>query len=89
MGGIQRHNFATERSASLFSKKVCGFRYRSIHERFSGQEDSEDHFLLRGHDISILDIWPMLELYHDCDYENARCLKKFSNRMVSLAKVQN
>uniref|UniRef100_A0A0R3RTN1 Transthyretin-like family protein n=1 Tax=Elaeophora elaphi TaxID=1147741 RepID=A0A0R3RTN1_9BILA len=43
-----------------------------------GTTDSEGHFLLKGHEISIIDIQPMLELYHDCGDENGQCLKKFS-----------
>ncbi|EFO14072.1 hypothetical protein LOAG_14451 [Loa loa] len=43
-----------------------------------GTTDSEGRFLLKGHEISISDIDPMLKLYHDCDDENARCLKKYS-----------
>lgn len=36
-----------------------------------GTTDSEGRFLLKGHEISITDIDPMLELYHDCGDENA------------------
>ncbi|CAG9540160.1 unnamed protein product [Cercopithifilaria johnstoni] len=51
-----------------------------------GTTNSEGHFVLKGHEISIIDIKPVLELYHDCGDENSAnglvffpwCLKKFS-----------
>ncbi|VDN01432.1 unnamed protein product, partial [Onchocerca ochengi] len=43
-----------------------------------GKTDSEGRFLLQGHETSITSIDPILKLYHNCDVENAQCLKRFS-----------
>ncbi|KAM3720083.1 Transthyretin-like protein [Dirofilaria immitis] len=59
----------------LYNYSRDRYRKSSMDE---GRTDSEGRFLLKGREISITGIDPMLKLYHDCDVENTQCLKEFS-----------
>ncbi|VDN03283.1 unnamed protein product [Thelazia callipaeda] len=41
-----------------------------------GITDAEGRFLLKGHEVEIMNIDPKLTIYHNCNNEHNACLKK-------------
>uniref|UniRef100_A0A915Q3K6 Transthyretin/hydroxyisourate hydrolase domain-containing protein n=1 Tax=Setaria digitata TaxID=48799 RepID=A0A915Q3K6_9BILA len=58
--------------------KLCNHGQDGNTEDFmdEGKTDSEGRFLLKGHQVKITNINPILKVYHNCDEQNAQCLKK-------------